>query len=731
MSLTIERFVEMVSNRKLLSADEVLAVERSLPQQDRPLSAQHLARALVDAGKLTDYQATALCEGKDRELVLGDYVVLEQIGAGGMGRVFKAVHRRMERVVALKVLALDTMGDDESIHRFHREVKAAARLSHPNIVTAYDAGEDGGVHYLVMEYIEGQNLTDLVQQQGPLPAGTAIGLVLQGARGLGYAHQKGIVHRDVKPSNLLLENSGTVKILDMGLARFRAAGGTAASTDVSDLTGTGMAMGTLNYVAPEQALDARLADHRSDIYSLGCTLHYLLTGRSPAPRGSAMAILKWHEKGEIPSLRSNRPDVPERLDAVFRRMVARSPDERYQSMDDLIADLTAAQSEADQEPAETLPPSDLASGSGARSTPRPTSATPTVVERVEVAAVATGRGEFSPTATEAHHATRSAILASEGISTSEAHDERATEQGTARRRVVVFILAIVGAMGIVTAAALGIMAIVIPSRVTSENPTSPVDPESVVTNSIDMEFVYIVPGEFDMGAVDDESGAHDEERPRHHVRITRPLHMGKHEVTERQYRQVMGNDAIRTSDAEGKLLGVEPLTEATENLPAVHVSYQDAVEFCRRLSELPEEVKAGRVYRLPTEAEWEYACRAGSTTPYSFGETLSIEDANFGDPTVDAAQRGPKPVGSFPANAWGLFDMHGNVGEWCRDRIGPYESGTQIDPVGPQNGDEFVVRGGGWNFSSTDCRSASRQPRRPESPSQYIGFRVICEVVPQ
>jgi serine/threonine-protein kinase len=190
-----------------------------LPPGQRPGSAEDLARLLVHAGKLTAFQAKCLYQGKTRGLILGEYVVLEKIGGGGMGVVFKARHRRMERIVALKTLHSQSMREPESIQRFYREVKTAARLNHPNIVLAHDAGEHEGIHYFVMEYVDGRDLATVVRERGPLPVEEAVEYILQAARGLAYANAQGVIHRDIKPGNLLVDRQGTVKILDMGLAR--------------------------------------------------------------------------------------------------------------------------------------------------------------------------------------------------------------------------------------------------------------------------------------------------------------------------------------------------------------------------------------------------------------------------------------------------------------------------------------------------------------------------------
>ncbi len=282
--------------------------------------------------------------------VLGEYLLLEQIGSGGgCAQVFKARHRRMDRLVAVKTLPPSAMQDAEVAERFEREVKTAAKLTHPNIVTAFDAGEQDGIFYLVMEYVDGQPLTELVEKQGPLALHLAVDFILQAAHGLQYAHSLDVVHRDIKPSNLMLDRNGSVKILDMGLARFlgsatphvptRDGSSTLREGVPNDgLTQFGQLVGTVGFMSPEQATDGSLVDHRTDIYALGCTLYYLLTGRLVYPGDLVQTVLA-HAQKPIPRLRDVRSDVPEPVDAVFRRMLAKDPNERYQTITDVVADL--------------------------------------------------------------------------------------------------------------------------------------------------------------------------------------------------------------------------------------------------------------------------------------------------------------------------------------------------------------------------------------------------------
>ena len=278
---------------------------------------------------------TLTAEEKDRHHALGEYDLLEELGGGGMGRVFKAVQRRMNRTVALKLLPQSLVQSPESVERFRREVQALARLSHPNIVAVHDAGAADGTHFYVMDLVDGDDLARLIREHGSMPVEEALDCILQAARGLEYAHAQGIVHRDVKPSNLILDHDGTLKILDLGIARFLPLPEQAGD----DLTKTGCVLGTVDYMAPEQAMNTRRADHRADIYSLGCTLYFLLTGQPLFGGDTVMERLVAHREHPVPSLRKACPAAPPWLDGVFRKMVAKKPEDRYQSVTALVSDL--------------------------------------------------------------------------------------------------------------------------------------------------------------------------------------------------------------------------------------------------------------------------------------------------------------------------------------------------------------------------------------------------------
>ena len=277
-----------------------------------------LSRALVKAGKLTPYQAAAVYQKKSRGLLIGNYLILDKLGQGGMGVVFKARHRRLG---ARRALSRSFRRRSPATSRpscgFAARSRPPGGSSIPTSWPLLDADEDRGVHFLVMDYVEGRDLDRVVRDRGPMPVVQAIDCLIQAARGLEAAHAQGIIHRDIKPGNLMLDAAGTVRVLDLGLARIVDAANPFGKAAGGRLTESGMYMGTVDYMAPEQAEDSHRADHRADIYSLGCTLYYLLTGREPFEGETVLKRLMAHMEQPAPSLRAKRPEVPAKLEAVY------------------------------------------------------------------------------------------------------------------------------------------------------------------------------------------------------------------------------------------------------------------------------------------------------------------------------------------------------------------------------------------------------------------------------
>jgi serine/threonine protein kinase len=332
---TADEFLDLVQ-RSGIADDSRLksALNKLSAQSGVPTDPSKLAAALVREGLLTYFQADQLLQGKWKRFFIGKYKVLERLGAGGMGQVFLCEHKLMRRRVAVKVLPAAKAQDPASLERFYREARAVAALDHPNIVRAYDIDQDDSLHFLVMEYVDGTNLQDLVKKNTVLDFTRACHYIYGTAVGLQHAHEMGLVHRDIKPGNILVDRSGVVKILDMGLARFFNDEDDSLTKKYDESI-----LGTADYLAPEQALDSHSVDIRADIYSLGATFYFLLTGSPPFPEGTVAQKLLWHQTRHPAPLRSLRPDSPPEIVDIIARMMDKDLLRRFQTPAELMAAL--------------------------------------------------------------------------------------------------------------------------------------------------------------------------------------------------------------------------------------------------------------------------------------------------------------------------------------------------------------------------------------------------------
>lgn len=693
-------FVAVVRECRLLDEACLNEVERVLARKfPEP---RELARELARRGWLSQYQCNELLLGRGRLLLLGSYVLLDKLGEGGMGAVFKARNWKLGRTVALKLIRPEKLANAQAVKRFQREIRAAAQLEHANIVHAIDADEIAGAHLLVMEYVDnGIDLARLVKQRGPLPAALACDYIRQAALGLHHAHARGLVHRDIKPQNMLMVTSAAVaggkpatthqiKLLDMGLARL---GGAAAPEDLSStLTQDGAVVGTPDYIAPEQARDAHSADIRSDLYSLGCTLYFLLAGHAPFAGGTAMEKLIKHQIEAPPPLDGRRQDLPDGVLAIVNRLLAKKPEDRFQTPAELIQALDRV-----------LPGLPAAVGLASVPVAKPLSRPGAPPE--QAVTTAESWAGVTPASSE-----------------TEALIRRLPPTPTAPLKPRKWLWT-----GVSLAALMLMLLIWRPWRTGKKSGPSPPSgkakpaPAEDFTNSIGMKLRLIPAGKFLMGTPDGEPMRKPHEGPQHEVAISRPFYMGIHEVTQDQYQSVMGKNPSFVKKGQTR----------RPNLPVEQVTWHNATVFCANLSDFAREKSAGRVYRLPTEAEWEYACRAGTTTAYSFGDDLDRLD-DFAWHSGNSGGRNHQ-VGAKKANAWGLFDMHGNVWEWCADvyQHDYYRKSPASDPKGPATRGRHVMRGGS-NWAQEAERGRLRSGERHHEWEHFrqwnTGFRVVCDL---
>jgi serine/threonine-protein kinase len=329
----LESFLNCLRRSGLIDEDEAGRIVEDLAKAGVDVrDPKKVAAALVQNGTLTKWQAENLLRGKRRGFMLGKYRLLGLLGRGADSSVYKAEHILMRRPCAIKVLPAKNLSGTAALARFQREARAVSKLDHVNIVRAYDLGRDKDgktdIHFLVMELVEGESFEERVARDGPLPAVDAAELIRQAAEGLAHAHISGIIHRDVKPANLLVDRDGIVKILDLGLAKM---------SDI--LSDDSPVLGTADFLAPEQALEAKTVDARSDIYSLGCTFYFLLCGHAPFAGGTLSERLVRHLFEAPVGIAKRRPELPEDLTAIVHRLIAKNPDERVQTTAELASQL--------------------------------------------------------------------------------------------------------------------------------------------------------------------------------------------------------------------------------------------------------------------------------------------------------------------------------------------------------------------------------------------------------
>ena len=328
------------ARRQILQLEAARAGELSVMiHKEQPQTGAALLEILQQRKRLTPFQAERLRRGGAESLRLGPYVLTEYLGGGGMADVYQAIHQPMQRKVALKIVKEEFRQDEQFLKRFRREAATAARLNHPGLATAYDASECQGVPYLSMELIEGGNLKEVIAEGGPMTLEQARQCVLDVADALRHIHDRGVIHRDIKPSNIMLDSQGRTKVLDVGLAQMLAEKNASVSDTLFELTDKDMMLGTVAFMSPEQAEDPHRVAPRTDIYSLGCTLYFLLHGRPPYSAKKPLDVVYAHLRQPIPDLEIGPSAEAKHLNHVFQKMLAKDPADRHADADALIQDL--------------------------------------------------------------------------------------------------------------------------------------------------------------------------------------------------------------------------------------------------------------------------------------------------------------------------------------------------------------------------------------------------------
>ncbi|MBL8794153.1 MAG: serine/threonine protein kinase [Planctomycetia bacterium] len=325
---TIEAFLEVVRQSELVDAKRLQACVQRANAAKPPATPRELSEFMVKDGLLTNHQAVLLVKGRHDCFRIGPYRILERLGFGATSNVYLCEHRATHARVAVKAMASGKTKDPVALKRFYREARAASSLDHPNIVRVRDVDWDDSAEFMVMDYVDGASIQDIVQRFGAMDPTRAAHYISQAALGLQFAHEAGLVHRDIKPGNILIDRTGAVKILDMGLARF-------LQEDDARLT-TGEVLGMPEYLSPEQAVDSHNVDRRADIYSLGAVFYFMLTGKAPyfEEKSSAGKLLSKEKRPPKP-IKELRPEVPDELVAIVERMMAKKPDDRFQAARDI------------------------------------------------------------------------------------------------------------------------------------------------------------------------------------------------------------------------------------------------------------------------------------------------------------------------------------------------------------------------------------------------------------
>ena len=643
--------------------------------------------------------------------VLGPYRVLKQLGAGGMGAVYLALDTRLDRKLALKVMLPAFAADADAKERFLREARAAAKISHDNVVTVFEADERDGVPYIAMQLLQGYPLDEYLKTKGAPPLPHVIRIARETALGLAAAHALGLVHRDIKTANLWLEApNGRVKVLDFGLAK-------PVGSD-AELTKSGAVVGTPAYMSPEQARGSKV-DARTDLFSLGAVLYRLCTGQNPFRGEHVMAVLAALITDDPTPVRERNPNVSESLATLIHQLLAKKPEDRPQTAADVAKRLRAILDQL-AAPVGAEPPVPMATSADvSASMPvvvHPVPMQPPIVVPMQIAAQP--ESEFADLgADDAGGATEAARAGD----TPKPERKKSGGKGMLIAAGVAVLLTLIA--GVVVVSQMGKKPepeAKSPDAGTTrgekgksdaKGPNVPAGPlPATFKNSIGMEFVKVPKG---TGWLGGGGGKEGETK----VVIEQDFYLGKYEVTQGEWEAVTG---LMPSVFNRGNVAVGDISDAElKRFPVENVSWEDCQAFIARLNQ--KDAETGWVYRLPKESEWEFACRGGpvdkptSAFDFYFAKPTNVllsGQANFNIENEKALKRTCR-VGSYEPNSLGLYDMHGNLWEWCEDAV------TGVDGASHR-----VSRGGCWTSDFALCRAAVRAALPPPSRGRDLGLRV-------
>ena len=605
-------------------------------------------------------------------VVGGRFEVAKALGKGGMGVVYEARDRQTNERLALKTILPMHLTNKRAVKRFIREINTARRLHHPNIVALKNDGQfvdrtgaQGPLLFFTMEFLEGVSLRSVLMERGQLEIEEAVAILKQLCDALEHAHEV-MIHRDLSPENVMLLKNGQVKLLDFGLARM---------VDSRTMTATGKALGKAHYMSPEQRKDSAHVDSRTDLFALGVMFYEMLTAKFP---------VGYQRIADI------RPGLPEECDQLVARCLV-PLDRRIETAREFREGLDGCLEAARRASERVL--QDAASAG----------------PQLERHVLPEAEGRLP----EADHGPvhlldyQSVLEESLRQGSRELLEGPRRKRGRVKRVLRLFIKPMLAAMAVTAAAVVAGAGMLYAAAQWKESLIPKVGDVRLFSG---IEFVWCPPGVFMMGSAKGEEGRQPGEE-RHEVTLTKGFWMGRYEVTQEQWQKVMGKNPA--------------FFKASLYLPVERISWKDAQAFIARLN-----AARGDGLRLPTETEWEYACRAGSTAPFSFGKRITSNEANYngeysyGDGPKSKRRGKTLMTGFFAPNAWGLYDMHGNVKEWCQDWYDAYFRGPITDPLGPRTGTIRVVRGGGCFNQPWVCRSANRQAYAPDRREESLGFRL-------